>query len=635
MITLDWLAVTTFKSLREIRIQFPASGAVLIEGANESGKSTLFECIYFGLYGNGLVTEDNRRSLESLIMYGEESARVCLGLRTGDQTLEIERTIRRGKTNTASLTVTAVGTVPERITAVREVNRRIIAELGGLDGAALLNSCFVEQKRLGKLEELGASERRESLLRILNLDKISQLEDQYRVRRADEVAVQQLADQAAAARARHDEAVLRVQVTQFRASLDRRNRELKLGVARRREDELTALTDRIARLERLRHVDTQRAAAPRRADLQERERDVEALLARRPRIIVAGLVGAAAMLLATLGALAAGSPMAAFAAGTLLLGLCAVAIYTLVRTSSRIEAARAASLQLSRAVRQGDLESERLRVELGLPPDADLERALSTANRAQGAAEHELTQLRNDLAASPIAEDGPNPEGQVATVTAETLEAAEERLRELVAQVRHLSTTVRQPEPLADAEHLEREHARALRDLEVRRHAGEILAEARRRMVDRVLPETERNMSMILPLLTAGRYFHARITEDYRIDLWDEAAYRYVGKNVYSGGTKDQISLALRLAFAIASLPQEMGSSPGFLFLDEPLSSFDEERTGALVDLITRGELAAIFPQIFLISHSRSFDPGNFPFVLRMENGGIGYTTLGQDSAQR
>lgn len=635
MITLDWLAVTTFKSLREIRIQFPASGAVLIEGANESGKSTLFECIYFGLYGSGLVTEDNRRSFESLIMYGEESARVCLGLRTSDRTLKIERTIRRGKLTTASLTVTGVDSVPERITAVREVNHRIIDELGGLDGTALLNSCFVEQKRLGKLEELAAGERRNSLLRILNLDKISQLEDQYRVRQADEVAVRQLADQAAAACARQEEAVLRVQVTQLRAALDRQNRELKLEATKRQEDELTALTDRIARLERLRQIDAQRAAAPRRADLQERQREVGVLLARRPRIIGAGLVGTAVLLLATFGALAAGSPVAAIAAGAVLLGLSAAVIYTLVRTSSRIETARAESLQLSRAVRQADLESERLRVELGLAPEADIEHALSTANRAQGAAEHELIQLRNELTAFPIAEDGPDPEEQPATVTAETLEAAEERLRELVAQVRHLSITVRDPEPLADAEDLETKHARALRDLEVRRHAGEILAEARRRMVDRVLPETERNMSMILPLLTAGRYFHARITEDYRIDLWDEAAGRYVGKNVYSGGTKDQISLALRLAFAIASLPQEMGSSPGFLFMDEPLSSFDEERTGALVELITRGELAAIFPQIFLISHSRSFDPGSFPFVLRMENGGIGYTTLGQDPVLR
>ena len=633
MITLDWLEVTTLKSLRELRIQFPERGAVLIEGANESGKSTLFESIYFGLYGAGLVTEDNRRSLDSLIMHGEHSATVRLGLRTGDRTLAISRTIRRDKPTAAALTVTAIDGASERITAVREVNRRVIAELGGLDGAALLNSCFVEQKKLSKLEDMAAGERRDSLLRILNLDKLSRLEDQYRVRQADESAVRQLADRAEAARARRDAAVLGVHVTRLRAALDRRQRQHLLETTGQRENELMALTERVTQLGRLRRVEAQHAPEPQRAHLQERQRELDLLLARRPKIVLASLAGTAALLLITLVTLEAGSRLAALAGLVMLLGLGAAATYAVVRISARIETARADSVRLRQAILHADLESERLRAGLALAPGADIEQALSTANRAQGAAEQALAQLRTVLAAVPLGEDHVESMKPGTPVTEEALEEAEERLRDLVAQVRHLSPTVPDLDALPDAAHLETEHARAVRDMEVRRHAGDILAEARRRMVDRVLPETERNMTMILPLLTAGRYFHARITEDYRIDLWDEGASRYVGKNVYSGGTKDQISLALRLAFAIASLPQEMGASPGFLFMDEPLSSFDEERTGALVELITTGELATIFPQIFIISHSRSFDPGSFPFVLRMEYGGIRYTTLGQHPA--
>jgi len=162
----------------------------------------------------------------------------------------------------------------------------------------------------------------------------------------------------------------------------------------------------------------------------------------------------------------------------------------------------------------------------------------------------------------------------------------------------------------------------------VKRRAEEIVGEARRRMVARVLPNTERNFRMLLPRLTAGRYRDARIADDYRIEVWDEAAGRYVAKSIFSGGARDQFSLALRLAFALATLPEELGTSPGFLFLDEPLSSFDGQRTQALVDLLTRGEVAASFRQVFVISHSRSFDASAFRYRLVLADGAVAESSL-------
>src|SRR5207248_735443 len=81
--------------------------------------------------------------------------------------------------------------------------------------------------------------------------------------------------------------------------------------------------------------------------------------------------------------------------------------------------------------------------------------------------------------------------------------------------------------------------------------------------------------------------------------------------------------LALRLAFALATLPGEHNVRPGWLFLDEPLSSFDRGRTQALVDLITRGLIRKQFAQILLISHSDSVAPGQFDHHLRMEDGRV------------
>jgi exonuclease SbcC len=160
-------------------------------------------------------------------------------------------------------------------------------------------------------------------------------------------------------------------------------------------------------------------------------------------------------------------------------------------------------------------------------------------------------------------------------------------------------------------------------DHAARRTGQEIVAATRQRMIEKVLPDTMRNMRLVLPLLTAGRYHHADLTADYRLQVWDERKRGYVEKALYSGGTQDQFSLALRLGFAVAALPRELGTSPGFLFLDEPLSSFDHDRTAALIDLVTRGQIATFFQQVFLISHSKAFDPQQFSVHIVMDDGRV------------
>jgi hypothetical protein len=71
-------------------------------------------------------------------------------------------------------------------------------------------------------------------------------------------------------------------------------------------------------------------------------------------------------------------------------------------------------------------------------------------------------------------------------------------------------------------------------------------------------------------------------------------------------GTRDQCSLALRSACALATLAQELGVAPGFIFLDEPLSAFDAQRAQPLVELITTGIIAQQCNQVVLISHQHA-----------------------------
>src|SRR5438445_13003098 len=58
----------------------------------------------------------------------------------------------------------------------------------------------------------------------------------------------------------------------------------------------------------------------------------------------------------------------------------------------------------------------------------------------------------------------------------------------------------------------------------------------------------------------------------------------------------------MRLAFALALIPQAKGRNPEFLFLDEPLGSSDKVRREGILALM-HGELSENFKQIFLISH--------------------------------
>lgn len=130
-------------------------------------------------------------------------------------------------------------------------------------------------------------------------------------------------------------------------------------------------------------------------------------------------------------------------------------------------------------------------------------------------------------------------------------------------------------------------------------------------------------MARFLPILTNGEYKLVKIdSESYYVKVHDSEADEMKEKSVFSGGTRDQFSLALRLSFAMATLPQERGSAPDFLFLDERIGAFDQTRKESLMELLTRGEIAENFSQIFVISHIDDLKD-EFDQHIKMEDGKI------------
>ena len=137
----------------------------------------------------------------------------------------------------------------------------------------------------------------------------------------------------------------------------------------------------------------------------------------------------------------------------------------------------------------------------------------------------------------------------------------------------------------------------------------------------RVKPNVERYMGMILPTITSNRYKAVRLDEQYNLEAYDPEAGEYRAKEVFSGGTEDQFLLSMRLAFALALLPEVKGRHPEFLFLDEPLSSSDEIRRSGIMELLS-SDLSENFRQIFIISHVGGLEE-EVQSIIRLEDGSI------------
>ena len=200
-------------------------------------------------------------------------------------------------------------------------------------------------------------------------------------------------------------------------------------------------------------------------------------------------------------------------------------------------------------------------------------------------------------------------------------------------QILAFSTQLHTGDSILDLERTRVRMEEQQRTYQSKKHGSQFLQVVYERILRKMLPRTEYYMQHILPLLTSGRYHDVQLhTQEeegsvsggpFQLSVWDTTAGEYVRKSALSDGASNQLSLALRLAFAIAALPRERHPAPGFVLLDEPLSSFDSRRTQALVDVVTGEALSQHFEQIVLVSHSSAFDPAMFPYHVYLDSGTV------------
>jgi exonuclease SbcC len=119
------------------------------------------------------------------------------------------------------------------------------------------------------------------------------------------------------------------------------------------------------------------------------------------------------------------------------------------------------------------------------------------------------------------------------------------------------------------------EHERRISKREL---AQELLEGASRHLSQNFNRDLRDLVGKTLPMFTEGRYEHLQIGDDLTVRAFSSEKRDFMDFEEISSGTQRQIMLALRLA-----LSQELvnGTAGGrqFVFLDEPFAFFDKERT--------------------------------------------------------
>lgn len=142
----------------------------------------------------------------------------------------------------------------------------------------------------------------------------------------------------------------------------------------------------------------------------------------------------------------------------------------------------------------------------------------------------------------------------------------------------------------------EAERARIALDLLLNQELDRALADLRTDLNATLRPDLSDMASSFLRDLTAGRYADLELSEAYEATIIDDG----VPLEVLSGGEEDLSSLALRLAIS-QMIAERAGQPLSLLVLDEIFGSLDEDRRGAVLDLLRN--LADRFPQVILITH--------------------------------
>ena len=151
------------------------------------------------------------------------------------------------------------------------------------------------------------------------------------------------------------------------------------------------------------------------------------------------------------------------------------------------------------------------------------------------------------------------------------------------------------------------------RQIEVRGVAQKLLAGSHGRLFGRFNLEMRHVVSKIMPQLTDGRYETMQIDKNLDLQIWSNEKGNFSGLNEISGGTYNQIMLAVRLSLSQALIASSLCGAE-FIIFDEPFAFFDAQRTRKTLE--TLPQVSTEIDQIWIIS--QHFDDDS-PLALHLQ----------------
>ena len=148
--------------------------------------------------------------------------------------------------------------------------------------------------------------------------------------------------------------------------------------------------------------------------------------------------------------------------------------------------------------------------------------------------------------------------------------------------------------------------------IEVRRIAQNLLTGSHRRLLSRFNLEMRHVVSKVMPQLTEGRYETMQIDNDLNVRVWSSEKGHFVDLNEISGGTYNQVMLAIRLALSQALITSSL-CGVECLILDEPFAFFDAQRTQKTLEILP--QVSPEIEQMWIIA--QQFDDGS-PFAMHL-----------------
>ncbi|MDQ3541820.1 MAG: AAA family ATPase, partial [Chloroflexota bacterium] len=150
-------------------LSIPAQATIGVIGANGVGKTTLFEAIEWCLYNPSTIENKNIRPRG---MGGYSRVAVTLESRTGGRQYIVERELKRATTVAAIYELDEGGNEQVIVQGTRQVSDYVASELIGLSHTAFVATFFTRLKELHFFGNLGDTNRRREVGKLLGLETI-------------------------------------------------------------------------------------------------------------------------------------------------------------------------------------------------------------------------------------------------------------------------------------------------------------------------------------------------------------------------------------------------------------------------------------------------------------------------------